>query len=111
MLGTTMLKVEVLLSSTSPSSSEELIEHIFVTEMAMSRGITSLLLPLDTFFSMLIVDPPLFRITESLIGISYGLELFLGTVWVILVLIGMELDGHLLESLLDLIFRRSTLQS
>ncbi len=98
-----MLKVEVLLTPTSSATSEELIEHIFMTEVPMTRGISSLLLPLDSLLTMLIIHSSLFGITECLISISNGLELFLGAVRVILVFVRVELDRHLFERLFDLV--------
>ena len=105
-----MLEMEVLLSSTSSASSEKLIEHIFMTEMAVTRWVSSLLLSLDSLFTVLIVNSSLFGIAECLIGVCNGLELFLGTFWIVLVFVGMELDRHLFEGFLDLILGCAPLQ-
>ena len=104
-----MLKVKVLLSSTSPASSKELIEHIFMTEVPMTRRIPSLLLPFDSLLTMLIIHPPLFGVTECLVGICNGLELFLCTVGVVLVFVWVELYRHLFECLFDLVLCRASL--
>jgi len=98
-----MLKVEVLLSPTSSAPSEELIKHIFMTEVPMTGGISSLLLSLDTLLTMLIINSSLFGIAECLIGVCNGLELFLGTVRVVLVFVGVELYRHLFERLFYLV--------
>jgi len=98
----TMLEMKVLLSPASTPTAEELIEHIFMTEVSMSRWIATLLLPLDPLLTMLVVDPFLFGITKYLVGVCDRLEFLLGAVRVILVFVRVVLDRHLLESFLDL---------
>jgi hypothetical protein len=98
----TMLEMKVLLSAASTSAAEELVEHIFMTEVSMTRWIGTLLLPLDPLLAMLIVYPFLFGVAKYLVGVCDRLEFLLGTVGVILVFVRMVLDRHLLESFLDL---------
>ena len=97
-----MLEMKVLLSPASTPAAEELIEHIFMTEVSMSRWIATLLLPLNPLLTVLIVDSFLFGVAKYLVGICDRLEFFLGTVRVILVFVRVVLNRHLLESFLDL---------
>jgi len=98
-----MLEMKVLLSSASTSTAtEELIEHIFMTEVSMTRGIPTLLLPLDSLLAVLVIDPFLFGIAKYLVGVGYRLEFLLGTIRVILVFVGVVLNRHFLETFLDL---------
>ena len=97
-----MLEMKVLLSPASPPAAEELVEHIFMTEVSMSRWISTLLLPLDPLLTVLVVHPFLFGVAKYLVSVCDRLEFLLGTVRVILVFVRVVLNRHLLESFLDL---------
>lgn len=59
------VELEVLLSMaslTSLAASKELIEDVLVVKVMTSSRVLSLLLSLNSFFSMLIVDLPLLRV-------------------------------------------------
>mmetsp|Transcript_780 Transcript_780/g.1390 ORF Transcript_780/g.1390 Transcript_780/m.1390 type:complete len:219 (-) Transcript_780:280-936(-) len=102
---------EIELKSLAPASTtspEEAIEH--VVEVGASRISAALLLP-HALLSILIVDIPLLRIAKGLVGLGNFLELLLGLIRVILVLVGVELDGQLLIGLLDLLLRGALLQA
>ena len=58
------------------------------------------------FLTLLVIDAALVFITECLVGICNLLELLLGSVRVVLVTVGMVLDGELLECLFDFLFGR-----
>lgn len=101
----------LLPSASSAATSKELIEHIFMTIVSMPRWIPSLLLPLDTLFTMLIIYPSLFGVAERLVRVRNRLELFLCAIRVVLVLVRMELYRHLFEGLLDLVLCGASLQT
>lgn len=96
----------------SLSPAKELIEEILMIEMEVTAAscILPRLLPLDSLLAMLIIDLSLLGIRESLIGICNLLELCLRPLRVMLVLVWMKLNGHLLESLLNLLLTCSFLQ-
>ena len=103
MLMPTVAEVElkVLLAAAAPTSApaKELIKKVLLVEVrVLTLGMT-----FQALVAMLIVYLSLFGIRECLIGVCDILELLLGALWIVLVLIGMKLDGHLLEGLLDLI--------
>ena len=105
------VELVLLLSPTTASASpKELVEGVLLVEAAAVRVVT-LRVSLQALLTMLIVNPLLIGIRECLIGICYVLELLLGPIGVILVLVRVELDGHLLEGLLDLILCGVTLQA
>ena len=105
------VELVLLLSPTTASASpKELVEGVLLVEAAAIRVVT-LRVSLQALLTMLIVYPLLIGIRECLIGICYVLELLLGPIGVILVLVRVELDGHLLEGLLDLILCGVTLQA
>ncbi len=108
---TTMLEMILLLPPASSATAKELIEHILMTKVPMSGWIPSLLLSLDAFLAMLIVHAPLLGVAECLVRVGNRLELFLCTLRVVLVLVRVELNRHLLEALLDLIFGGTPLQT
>jgi hypothetical protein len=103
--------VLLLSPATSSSAPKELVKDIFLVEATTTARILTLRVSLKALFAMLIVNTLLVRIRECLIGICYVLELFLGSIGVVLVLVWVELDGHLLESLLDLVFCGASLQA
>ena len=80
--------------------------------LASSATLTIALLGLtNSLFSLLIVDATLILIGQSLVGIRNLLELFLGSLGVVLVLVGVVLDGELFERLLYLLFGRVSLHA
>ena len=56
----------------------------------------------DSLVALLVVDPTLVRVAEHFVSVRDFLELCLRSLWVVLVLVRMVLDGQLLELLLDL---------
>ena len=105
LLVSALLEVEVLLASLLPLLTEELVEHVFMAVVPV--GVLPLLLSFESLFSVLVVDGALLWVGEGLVGISYLLEVGLRLVRVVLVLVRVELDGHLLKLLLDLVLCRS----
>lgn len=61
------------------------------------------------FFSLLVIDAALIFVTECLISICNLLEFLFRCIRVVLVTIGMVLDGELLECLLDFLIGRVSL--
>jgi len=98
----TMLEVESTTMASAASATEELLEHVIHVHMLTPTWAASLLLLSDSFFSSLIVCPPLVGVRQGLVGQSDFLELRLGTVWILLVLVGVIFDGQLFEPFLDL---------
>lgn len=100
------VELELLLSpATASAAPKELVEMVLLVEA------TALRVSLQALLAMLIVNTPLVGIRECLIGICYVLELLLGSIGVVLVLVWVELDGHLLEGLLDLVLCGASLQT
>jgi len=102
--------VLLLSPATASASPEELVEDVLLVEATAVRILT-LRVSLQALFAMLIVNTLLVGIRERLIGICYVLELLFGSVGVVLVLVRVELDGHLLEGLLYLILCGASLQA
>lgn len=117
------VKLEMLMASTvttTTSSAEELLEYFICVkvellsttrEAATASRVLASCLSFHTFLAMLIIHLPLFRVRKCFIGIGNFLELLLRPFWIILVLVGMILDGHLLERLLYLVICGSTLHA
>ena len=97
------VELEMLLAITSrlstSTSAKELREKIFWIE-ATSTAFLALLLSLDSFLSMLIVDLSLLRITESFIGVGNLLELHLSSLRVFFIFVRVVFNSLLLEGLL-----------
>ena len=102
--------VLLLSPATASASPEELVEDVLLVESTAVRILT-LRVSLQALLAMLIVNTLLVGIRECLIGICYVLELLFGSIGVVLVLVRVELDGHLLEGLLDLILCGASLQA
>ena len=102
--------VLLLSPATASASPEELVEDVLLVESTAVRILT-LRVSLQALLAMLIVNTLLVRIRECLIGICYVLEFLFGSIGVVLVLVRVELDGHLLEGLLDLILCGTSLQA
>jgi hypothetical protein len=102
--------VLLLSPATAFTSPKELVENVLLVEATTIRVLT-LRVSLQALLTMLIVNTLLVGIRECLIGICYVLELLLGSIGVVLVLVRVELDGHLLESLLDLFLCGASLQA
>jgi hypothetical protein len=106
------IELELLLSpATAFATPKELVEDVLLVEATATARILTLRVSLQALFAMLIVNTLLVGIRECLIGICYVLELFLGSIGVVLVLVWVELDGHFLERLLDLVLCRASLQA
>lgn len=104
-------KVELVLllsPATASASPEELVEDVLLIEATAVR-VLALRVSLQALLAMLIVNTLLVGIRECLIGICYVLELLFGSIGVVLVLVRVELDSHLFEGLLDLIFSGASL--
>ena len=102
--------VLLLSPATASATPEELVEDIVLVEATAIRVLT-LRVSLQALLAMLIIYTLLVWVRECLVGICYILELLLGSIRVVLVLIRVELDGHLLEGLLDLILCGASLQA
>lgn len=102
------IEVEVTATTTASTTSKEARENVVkvhVVELLPAIRVTLALFVLaDSFFALLIIDPPFLLIRERLVGIRDLLEFLLGGLWVVLILVWMVLNGKLLESLLDLGF-------
>ena len=106
------IELELLLSpATAFATPKELVEDVLLVEATATARILTLRVSLQALFAMLIVNTLLVGVRECLIGICYVLELLLGSIGVVLVLVWVELDGHLLERLLDLVFCGASLQA
>ena len=102
--------VLLLSPATASATPEELVEDIVLVEATAIRVLT-LRVSLQALLAMLIIYTLLVWVRECLVGICYILELLLGSIRVVLVLIRVELDGHLLEGFLDLILCGASLQA
>ena len=106
------IELELLLSpATAFATPKELVEDVLLVEATATARVLTLRVSLQALLTMLIVNTLLVRIRECLIGICYVLELFLGSIGVVLVLVWVELDGHFLERLLDLVLCGASLQA
>jgi hypothetical protein len=106
------VELVLLLSPTTASATpKELVEDVLLIEATAAARVLTLRVSLQALLAMLIVNTLLVRVRECLIGICYVLELLLGSIRVVLVLVWVELDGHLLERLLDLVLCRTSLQA
>ena len=103
--------VLLLSPATASSASKELVEDVLLVEATAAARVLTLRVSLQALLAMLIVNTLLVGVRECLIGICYVLELLLGSIGVVLVLVWVELDGHLLKGLLDLVLGRVTLQA
>ena len=103
--------VLLLSPATSSAAPKELVEDVLLIEATAAARVLTLRVSLQALLAMLIVNTLLVRVRECLIGICYVLELLLGSIGVVLVLVWVELDGHLLEGLLDLVLCRTSLQA
>ena len=92
-----LLAIASRLSTTT--TAKELREKIFWIE-ATSTTLLALLLSLDSFLSMLIVDLSLLRITECFIGVGNFLELHLSSLRVFFIFVRVVFNSLLLEGLL-----------
>ena len=102
--------VLLLSPATASAAPKELVEDVLLVKATAVRVLT-LRVSLQALLTMLIVNILLVGIRECLIGICYVLELLLGSIGVVLILVRVELDGHLLEGLLDLILCGTSLQA
>ena len=96
------VELEMLLATSrlsTTTSAKELREKIFWIE-ATSTTLLALLLSLDSFLSMLIVDLSLLRITECFIGVGNLLELHLSSLRVFFIFVRVVFNSLLLEGLL-----------
>ena len=97
------MELEMLLAITSrlstTTSAKELREKIFWIE-ATSTTLLALLLSLDSFLSMLIVDLSLLRITECFIGVGNLLELHLSSLRIFFIFVRVVFNSLFLEGLL-----------
>ena len=100
------MKLEVLLVTAS-TASEELVEHI---SMLLLLSL-SLLVTFESFFSLLIINLPFIRVRKNLIGIRNFLKLDFRCLWVILIFVRMKFDGLFFETLLDLFFCCTSIQT
>ena len=107
------VELVLLLSPTTASAApKELVEDVLLVEAtAAAARVLTLRVSLQALLAMLIVNTLLVRVRECLIGICYVLELLLGSIRVVLVLVWVELDGHLLKGLLNLVLCRASLQA
>ena len=106
------VELVLLLSPTTASAApKELVENVLLVEATAAARVLTLRVSLQALLAMLIVNTLLVRVRECLIGICYVLELLLGSIGVVLVLVWVELDGHLLKGLLDLVLCRTSLQA
>ena len=103
--------VLLLSPATASAAPKELVEDVLLVEATAAARVLTLRVSLQALLAMLIVNTLLVRVRECLIGICYVLELLLGSIGVVLVLVWVELDGHLLEGLLDLVLCRTSLQA
>jgi uncharacterized membrane protein len=93
-------KVEVeLLLAPLAAPLEKLVEHVLM----VASGMLALSLSLNALFSVLIVGLSLFSVSEYLVGVGDLLKLALGSLRVVLVLVGVVPDGQLLKRLLYLL--------
>ena len=103
--------VLLLSPATASAAPKELVEDVLLIEATAAARVLTLRVSLQALLAMLIVNTLLVGVRECLIGICYVLELLLGSIGVVLVLVWVELDGHLLEGLLDLVLCCSSLQA
>ena len=104
--------VLLLSPATASAAPKELVEDVLLVEAtAAAARVLTLRVSLQALLAMLIVNTLLVGVRERLIGICYVLELLLGSIGVVLVLVWVELDGHLLKGLLDLVLCRASLQA
>ena len=104
--------VLLLSPATASAAPKELVEDVLLVEAtAAAARVLTLRVSLQALLAMLIVNTLLVGVRECLIGLCYVLELLLGSIGVVLVLVWVELDGHLLKGLLDLVLCRASLQA
>jgi len=103
--------VLLLSPATASATPKELVEDVLLVEATAAARVLTLRVSLQALLAMLIVNTLLVGVRECLIGICYVLELLLGSIGVVLVLVRVELDGHLLKGLLDLVLCRASLQA
>ena len=103
--------VLLLSPATASATPKELVEDVLLVEATATPRVLTLRVSLQALLAMLIINTLLVGVRECLIGICYVLELLLGSIGVVLVLVWVELDGHLLEGLLDLVLCCSSLQA
>ena len=103
--------VLLLSPATASAAPKELVEDVLLIEATAAARVLTLRVSLQALLTMLIVNTLLVGVRECLIGICYVLELLLGSIGVVLVLVWVELDGHLLKGLLDLVLCRASLQA
>jgi len=106
-----MLMVEMLLPLSTSTLSEEVgkdvvIVHVIELLIATATLALTLFVLTDTLFTLLIVNTALVSVGQGVVGVCNRLKLLFGGFRVVLVLVGVVLDGKFLERLLDLRFSR-----
>ena len=106
----TSSKVKLETTSTSSAASEKLAENIVevlaLKVVSTTSTLTLLMLP-DTLFSLHVIDPSFFRITEDFICVCDFLKACLRTLRVVRVLVWMVFDCQLFERFLYLFISSS----
>lgn len=108
---TALLEVEVASAAATTATAEEVGEDVVevhvleVLVVAAATAALALLVLAHALFALLVVDAALVFVAERLVGVRDLLELVLGRLGVVLVAVGVVLDGEFLERLLDLLLR------
>ena len=99
---------EMLLEASASTKEVVKVEIELLTAKSETSGVLSafsLLSLLNTLFTLSVINSPLFRVTQDIVGICNFLELFFGLFRFVSVFVWVIFDGQLFECFLDLIFR------
>lgn len=106
-------EMELLMTTTATSITEELAENIIkaTIEVVTTMTTTLTLLLLETFLTILVIDFLLLRVFEDFVSFDNFLELLLSLFRIIFILIRMVFQGEFLECSLNFLFIGSSLQT